>query len=114
MDYSRYPKNWNEISLFIRERDEWKCKWCGAENGKPNPATGSKVVLTVAHLGTQHADGAPGDKHDKMDVRPENLAALCQKCHLNFDHDEHLKNAAKTRHRKKIEAGQLELFVTQT
>lgn len=103
-DYSRYPKNWKEISLSIRERDEWCCKFCGAENGKPNPATGSIVVLTVAHLGTVHADGTAGDPHDKMDVRDENLAGLCQRCHLNYDRDEHIENARKTRIRKRQEA----------
>lgn len=69
-----------------------------------------QIVLTVAHLGTDRPDGAPGDKHDKMDCRDENLAALCQKCHLNYDRDEHVLNAAKTRRRKRIEAGQLELI----
>jgi hypothetical protein len=72
------------------------------------------VILTVAHLGTPHPDGRPGDKHDKMDVRPENLAALCQACHLNFDRDEHKENSKKTRLRKrqqKIAAtGQRALF----
>lgn len=43
-----------------------------------------------------------------MDCRPENLKAMCQRCHLSFDRDEHALNAAKTRRRKKIEAGQLE------
>lgn len=114
MDYSKYPKNWKEISLSIRNREKWECKWCGAKNGQPNPATGSKVVLTVAHLGTPHTDGTPGDKHDKMDVRPENLAALCQRCHLNYDRDEHIINAAKTRRQRKINAGQLELFKQKT
>lgn len=106
----RYPNDWKEISLRIREREEWHCKWCGAANGKPHPTTGSIVVLTVAHLGTPHADGTPGDKHDKMDVRDENLAALCQRCHLNYDRDEHMANAAKTRERKRREAGQLQLL----
>jgi hypothetical protein len=106
----RYPENWKKISLTIRSRENWQCKWCRAENGQPHPVTGSKVVLTVAHLGTAPADGTPGDKHDKMDVRPENLAALCQRCHLNFDRDEHALNAAKTRRRRKIEAGQMELL----
>jgi 5-methylcytosine-specific restriction endonuclease McrA len=104
----RYPENWKEISLAIRNRDGWRCKWCGAENGKPHPETGSKVVLTVAHLGTEKPDG-PGDKHDKMDVRPENLVALCQRCHLNFDRDEHTLNAANTRRQHKIDAGQIPL-----
>jgi len=79
------------------------------ENGKPHPETGSKVVLTVAHLGAPRPDGTPGDKHDKTDVRDENLAALCQRCHLNFDRDEHKQNAARTRRKKIIASGQLEL-----
>ena len=64
----------------------------------------------MAHLGTPHADGRPGDKHDKMDVRDENLAALCQRCHLNYDRDEHVHNAAVTRRQRKVQGGQLELF----
>lgn len=109
VDWSRYPANWKQISLRIREREGWRCKWCGAEHGQPNPRTGSKVVLTVAHLGTPHADGRPGDKHDKMDVRDENLAALCQACHLRFDIKEHMHNAAETRRKQRIAAGQTEL-----
>ncbi len=110
----RYPENWKEISLRIREREGWQCKWCGAVNGQPNPATGSKVVLTVAHLGTTYPDGRPGDVYDKMDVRDENLAALCQRCHLNYDRAEHIFNAARTRLRKRIEAGQLVLIQEAT
>jgi 5-methylcytosine-specific restriction endonuclease McrA len=111
MQRERYPENWEEISKRIRfERAQGKCEWCGAENGKPHPVTGSIVVLTVAHLGTQHADGTPGDKHDKLDVRDENLAGLCQRCHLNYDRDEHKANAAKTRERKRRDAGIVPLF----
>lgn len=65
-----------------------------------------RVVCTTAHLGTDHPDGTPGDKHDKMDCRPENLAFLCQRCHLLYDLDDHVRNAAETRRRKRIEAGQ--------
>jgi 5-methylcytosine-specific restriction endonuclease McrA len=72
------------------------------------------VVLTVAHLGTPHADGTPGDKHDKLDVRDENLAALCQRCHLLYDLDDHIANAKVTRASKKraalSDAGQGELL----
>lgn len=76
---ARYPKDWKRRSLFIRKyRARWRCEWCGAKNGEPHPVTGSKVVLTCAHV------------HDK---RPEaasllNLAALCQCCHNRHDaHD---------------------------
>jgi len=110
VDYRRYPVNWKEISLRIREREHWRCKFCGAAHGQPNPLTGSRVILTVAHLGTPHPDGTPGDKHDKYDVRDENLAALCQRCHLLYDIDEHRANAAVTRRRKFIQAGNRELL----
>lgn len=90
---AKYPSDWKQISLRIRERDGWRCKFCGAENGKPNPTTGSKVVLTVAHL-----------NHDEADCRDENLAALCQKCHLTYDAQHHAENAKVTRAKKKAEA----------
>lgn len=136
-DYSRYPENWKEISLAIRERAGWRCEWCGVENG----AIGARdrfgvwcnedsihhlnsddgyflfgeipkmirVVLTVAHLGVPLSGGEPGDKHDKMDCRPENLAALCNKCHLDYDRDEHVENARKTRFKRRVKQGQLVL-----
>jgi hypothetical protein len=110
MQRDRYPPDWELISRRIRfERAGGRCEWCDAANGQPNPRTGSIVVLTTAHLGTPHADGTPGDKHDKQDVRDENLAALCQSCHLNYDRDEHMGNAARTRRAKRVAAGQMEL-----
>ena len=103
MYYSRYPDNWKEISLQIRrDRAKWCCEWCGALNGERiSPIRMSCVVLTVAHLGVPRADGRLGNKHDKSDCRPENLAALCQRCHLNFDRPDHLARAAATRERKR-------------
>jgi hypothetical protein len=117
MYYSRYPDNWKEISLQIRsDRAKWRCEWCGILAGTPTKS-GGPVVLTVAHLGVPHPDGRPGDKHDKSDCRPENLAALCQRCHLNFDRTDHLARAAATRERKRRERdaargwGQLEMSI---
>lgn len=87
-----YPKNWKAISLAVRERAGWICEGspaypdCRAENGKPHPVTGSKVVLTVAHL-----------DHDPPNVSPDNLKAWCQRCHLTYDARFHAENAAKTR-----------------
>jgi len=111
MDRSRYPKNWPEISNRIRfGRAHGRCEKCGAEYGKPHPVTGSIVVLTVAHLGVPKPDGAPGDKHDKMDCRDENLGAYCQLCHLNYDRDEHMENARRTREKQRRSPGQLSLL----
>ena len=137
MDRSRYPDNWEAISLAIRERAGNRCEWCGVENGAvgardkhgdwhdENMIEGMnsdvgfalfgdfpkiiRIVLTVAHLGTEKPDGSPGDKHDKMDCRPENLAALCQKCHLDYDREDHIAAAYETRRQRKVEAGQMEL-----
>lgn len=116
VDLSRYPNDWAAISYHIRfERAQGRCECtgecgrheerCQAEHGKAHPLTQSIVVLTTAHLGTD-----TGDKHDKMDVRPENLKAMCQRCHLLFDIAEHRYNAAVTRRARKIENGQMELF----
>lgn len=89
-----YPKDWPAISLRIRfERAGGRCECsgqcgtdhaldcandkaprCSSYNGHPNPATGSKVVLTVAHL-----DHTPENCDDS------NLLAMCQRCHNRYD-----------------------------
>lgn len=76
----------------------------GWDDSKVRPFT--RIVLTVAHLGVEREDGSPGDKHDKLDCRDENLAALCQRCHLQYDADEHVANAHLTRRVKRVDAGQ--------
>lgn len=74
----------------------------------------TRVVLTVHHIGTPYADGTPGDPHDKMDCRDENLISLCQRCHLLADMPHHVANARITRLLKRekaiAEQGQLSLF----
>lgn len=136
MDRKKYPKDWPEISRRIRmERAKSCCEWCGVPNyayrdrqslkwvtaadfirwrdGDPEPfdlMAATLVVLTVAHLGVDKPDGTPGDKRDTMDCREENLAALCQRCHLNFDRQQHLQNRMHNRRRSLVEAGQLEMF----
>lgn len=80
---ARYPKDWKLRSRFVRfYRARNRCEWCDAENYKPHPVTGSKVVLTTAHV---------------YDKSPEaasllNLAALCQRCHNRHDAADRLAN----------------------
>jgi 5-methylcytosine-specific restriction endonuclease McrA len=123
-DKSLYPPDWKQIRQRILERDGHRCKHCGVENyavgartvdgewmdersiNNLNSSEGEalfghfpkiiKIVLTIAHL-----------NHDPTDNRDENLSALCQKCHLNHDKDQHKENARKTRNKKK---GLQELF----
>lgn len=96
----RYPANWRSISYTIRSlRAEWRCEcegecgwWhggrCAAEQGNAHPVTGSRVVLTVAHL-----------DHQPENCEPANLRAMCQRCHLAYDRDHHRETAAETRRR---------------
>lgn len=95
----RYPDNWEEISRNRRDAAGQCCEFCGAANHQPHPVTGSRVVLTVAHL-----------DHDTANNSDDNLRALCQKCHLTYDAKHHAANAAITRRNRKIEAGQIEMF----
>jgi len=101
VDWNRYPKNWkSKIRPAILKRENHCCKFCGAQNYKPHPITGSKVILTIAHLGHPYSQNA--DKHNKMDIRAENLAALCQRCHLRHDIDEHIENRRKKREKERL------------
>lgn len=85
VDYSKYAPDWREISKDIRtRRSKGRCECigecdshsgqCKAVNYEPHPLTGSKVVLTVAHL-----------DHDISNNNYSNLKAMCQKCHLTYD-----------------------------
>lgn len=95
---ARYPAEWPLISLWVRVCAAWTCEWCTAVHGEPHPVTGSLVVLTVAHV----HDSAPEN------VAPTNLAALCQRCHLNHDRKHHqVVQAANRRARLRT----IELFM---
>ena len=99
---ARYPKEWKAISAAIRERAGNRCECvgecglhgdtgrCTERNGEPAKWAKGKIVLTVAHL-----------NHTPMDCRPENLKAMCQRCHLRYDHDLHQRNSRETRRNRK-------------
>jgi hypothetical protein len=117
INYKDYHPDWHAISLRIRkERAQDKCEWCGRENalyyitkpnGKEDDWSGTdekeyaelckkngdhvvKVVLTVAHI-----------DRDKTNNDDNNLAALCQRCHLNHDRHQHTENRRNGRHWKR-------------
>ena len=88
----RYPANWKAIRAAIIERAQGRCEGspsyplCRALNGSAHPVTGSKVVLTIAHL-----------DHVPEHCEPTNLRAWCQRCHLTYDARHHAKNRTKTK-----------------
>lgn len=123
INYKHYPPNWkSEIRPAILARANNRCEFCGLENYAIGYRDGRvwheieqsfagdiqaedaisegfkiiKIVLTIAHL-----------DHDVNNNDYSNLKALCQKCHLNYDHKNHMANSRATRNKKK---GLTELF----
>lgn len=110
VDWSRYPSDWDAIALRVKEAAGWICQDCGMQCRRPGePFDTHKRTMSVHHVGAPRDDGSEGDPHDKMDVRPVNLLALCSGCHLRRDLPLHIRHAAETRRAKRIAAGQQEL-----
>ena len=100
---NRYPKDWKDISLRIREAAGWRCEWCGkpdkrivGEGHPPWDDDDTHCVLTVAHL-----------DHTPENCDPANLRALCERCHNKYDAP---MRAAGRRERARKAAGQLKLL----
>lgn len=92
MDRSRYPKNWNEIALAIKDCASWHCQECGLDC---TPIKISDRSLKAKHtLTVHHQDYDPANNH------PSNLIALCSACHLR----KHINK------RGNISRGQLSIF----
>jgi hypothetical protein len=98
----RYPANWKEITLKRKEAAGWQCECdgrcgrgthvnrCSNKHGQPAYGTGSKVILTTAHLNHK-----PEEFHD------EALMVMCQACHLNYDKEHHANTRKLTLANKK-------------
>lgn len=65
-----YPPNWEEIALQVKNEAGWKCVRCDEPHDIP-----SGYMLTVHHLDL-----------NKSNCEWWNLAALCQRCHLQIQH----------------------------
>lgn len=114
IDYKKYAKNWKtEIRPKILQRARNKCEFCWVENYaiwqrdynwewhniKEIDQMGScewemmfweykpiKIILTIAHL-----------DHNIDNNNDDNLKALCQKCHLNYDKIHHIETRTKNK-----------------
>jgi len=128
IDYSKYPKDWKSvIRPDILKRDGNCCKTCGVQNYScgyrdkeglfwkvseimklledsgydifeegneldhiPPSKMPTKIVLTISHL-----------DHNTSNNNYENLAALCQRCHLKYDNEHHKKSRKESGNKKK-------------
>lgn len=85
MNRGRYPKDWKEIALRVKEDAEWKCEFCGKQCRKPGePFDTHRNTLTVAHM-----------DHIPEHMERENLKALCAPCHLRYDAKQHAESRKK-------------------
>lgn len=111
-----YGPDWDDIAHEVKAAADWCCEWCGAPHLQVIRRTGQewgqwqrvefitettgaqvetsqlswkrlkyhrlvRVILTTAHLDRDHRN------HDR-----NNLAALCQRCHLRHDIRQHIAN----------------------
>lgn len=100
---ARYPKDWRQISDRIRfERAGGRCECdgrcgrpdhldrfdnrCRARHGTIAPISGTKVILTTAHL-----------DHTPENCADDNLMAMCNGCHLAYDADHHAETRRANR-----------------
>lgn len=120
-----YPIDWRELSRVIRfERADGRCERCGRPHGRMishlgdgrwfDPDTecwrdgqGRAVAFvdfsdyrgrlrqTRIVLATAHLDHHPENNH------PRNLKALCQRCHLQHDREEHRRRRRLTYRRRR-------------
>lgn len=126
IDMTKYNPFWDFLRELISHRDRNRCARCkaphlvriwrmrdrswrpcspeenasGARSQKTPPPPGAKALIlcvcSVAHLDWDRANDAP-----------ENLALLCQQCHLDHDRPQHLYRTLKSKYRR---AGQVELI----
>ena len=116
-----YPIDWRELSSVIRfERAQSRCERCRRPHGQvvfhlgdgrwwdeaertwrngrgrklhslqTPDLSSSNLRTTRVALATAHLDRDPTNNH------PRNLKALCQRCHMIHDREEHLRRRAVT------------------
>jgi 5-methylcytosine-specific restriction endonuclease McrA len=99
VDTWRYPADWRAISRRIRERDGYRCRWCGIGGTLFDLRTMRPIRLTAMHL-----DRDPGNNEEW------NLVTACRPCHAAYDAPDLAVARNEARLRTRIGAGQLELF----
>jgi hypothetical protein len=127
---ARYPADWEQIRQRMLARAgqrrigavvtrEACCEWCGVENHAMGlrKSDGSFVELSQGDAEAAHMDGehvilivlTVAHVHDRNpeNCEDENLAVLCQRCHLRHDLPQHLVSRVENEIERDVAAGQM-------
>ncbi len=95
IDSKRYPKNWKEISLSVKEASGWRCECCGKQCYRPGePKNLSRSEWSADILQVHHRN------HNPDENQLSNLQSVCAACHLNLHRSRY----------SPVSPGQLSLF----
>ena len=87
MERGRYPANWKELALEVKNAAGWRCAACGKKCRMPGePFDSHTRTLTVHHI-----------DHQPENCALENLIALCEPCHLKADAQFHAQRRKEKR-----------------
>ncbi|NEP02465.1 MAG: HNH endonuclease [Symploca sp. SIO2E9] len=76
----RYPDNWSDIAIAVKEAAGWRCAKCGWQCQLPGEKTPhlSRSERMAQTLQVHHWNRNPEDNSKN------NLVALCTSCHLAY------------------------------
>ena len=118
-DPKKYPENWRKFSLDIRfDRAKGQCECtgecglhqpsmftatqeprrCVERNGEDAKWAKGRIMLTVAHL---NAPGGPCSCIPHCAIA-EHVKAMCQRCHLKYDIERHVRHRTEKRDAKRL------------
>ena len=96
IDSRRYPDNWKELALSVKEAAGWKCQCCGKQCYRPGerPENLSRSQWSADILQVHHRN------HNPAENQLSNLQCVCAACHLNIHRSRY----------SSVSPGQLSLF----
>lgn len=121
MQRDRYPANWDEIALSVKQFAKWTCQHCGKpcfHPGEKIPDLLTRLSKTWIEQMLEEENGVTVCKPQRfrctvahLDQNPSNndlanLAALCAPCHLKHDGPHRQANARAKQER----SGQIPLM----
>lgn len=89
---SKYPKNWEQLRLLIKIRDQFCCTICGRKESVLISKKGKSCSLHVMHLDGNTFNNVYTVEGNIFNNVDNNLASGCPECHRIYD-QRHNKNS---------------------